>query len=63
VLWLFGDSFVVRKAPASREASIMVRNSVAIQTGYDPAHGTLKFYWRARRGQPADFAPPEGSIR
>ena len=62
VLWLFGDSFVARKAPTSREASIMVRNSVAIQTGYDPAHATLKFYWRIRRGQPADFAPPEGKM-
>jgi hypothetical protein len=62
VLWLFGDSFVARKAPTSREASIMVRNSVAIQTGYDPAHATLKFYWRMRRGQPADFAPPEGKM-
>jgi hypothetical protein len=62
VLWLFGDSFVARKAPASREASIMVRNSVAIQTGYDPAHATMKFYWRVRRGQSADFAPPEGKM-
>src|SRR5882762_5681713 len=60
--WLGGDSFVARKAPTSREASIMVRNSVAIQTGYDPAHATLKFYWRVRRVQPADFAPPEGKM-
>jgi hypothetical protein len=62
VLWLFGDSFVARKAPASREASIMVRNSVAIQTGYDPAQATLKFYWKVGRGQPTDFAPHEGNM-
>ena len=62
VLWLFGDSFVARKAPASREASIIVRNSVAIQTGYDRAHATMKFYWRVTRDQLADFAPPEGKM-
>jgi hypothetical protein len=62
VLWLFGDSLVARKAPASRKTSIMVRNSVAIQAGYDPVRATLKFYWGVRRGQPIDFAPPEGKI-
>jgi hypothetical protein len=59
VLWLFGDSFVARKAGDSRADSLFIRNSAAIQTGYDPAHATMKFYWRVEDGKPADFAAPE----
>jgi hypothetical protein len=60
VLWLFGDSFVARRMGDSRKASNMVHNSVAVQNGYDPAHATLKFYWGSAKGEPADFAAPEG---
>ena len=61
VLWMFGDSFVAKKAGATRRQSAFIRNSVAIQTGYDPSHATIKFYSAMRRGNPADFAPPEGA--
>lgn len=44
VLWMFGDSFVAPKAGATRGQSAFIRNSVAIQTGYDPSHASIKFY-------------------
>lgn len=44
MLWLFGDSFVATRAGQTRREATFVRNSVAIQTGYDPAHATMKFY-------------------
>lgn len=60
VLWMFGDSFVAKKGGATRRQSAFVRNSVAIQTGYDPSHTTIKFYSAMRRGNPIDFALSEG---
>ena len=47
VLWLFGDSFIADRKAVARNASQIVRNSVAIQTGYDPSKASVKFYWRA----------------
>jgi hypothetical protein len=61
VLWMFGDSFVAPKAGATRGQSAFIRNSVAVQTGYDPSLATIKFYTTMRHGKPADFAPSEGA--
>ena len=36
VAWFFGDSFVAPSVPSERRGTTMVRNSVGIQTGYDP---------------------------
>lgn len=60
VLWLFGDSFIANSRAATRAQSTMVRNSVAIETGYDPSRASIKFYWKERRGKPASFASEEG---
>lgn len=46
VLWLFGDSFVASKPGQTRRQSRMARNTVAIQTGYDPSTASIKFYWK-----------------
>jgi len=62
VLWLFGDSFIADLAGAQRGQATMVRNSVAIQTGYDPSRSSLKFYWKKERGQPASFVPGTGDV-
>ncbi len=62
VLWLFGDSFIAKKPGDSRQNSVMVRNSVAIQKGYDPARAKMTFYWGERDGHPFDFAPGEGKL-
>jgi len=62
VLWMFNDTFVARKPGDDRRHSAFVRNSVAIQSGYDPSHATIKFYWRTRRGEPAEIFPSEGPV-
>lgn len=61
VLWLFGDSFVATHAGATRRQSTFIRNSVAIQTGYDPSQATFDSYARNRHGQPVEFAPSNDS--
>ena len=61
VLWMFGDSFVANEAGATRRQSSFIRNSVAIETGYDPSHAAIKFYTATRNGQPTDFALSEGA--
>jgi hypothetical protein len=55
---MFGDSFVAAKAGDTRGQSRMARNTVAIQTGYDPSAASIKFYWR-KRGS-GSFFPDEG---
>ncbi|MDB4968133.1 MAG: hypothetical protein JWN44_3822 [Myxococcales bacterium] len=62
VLWLFGDSFVATDASNTRAHSTMVRNSVAIQTGYDPSAATIQFHWRTGSdGKPASFFAESGA--
>lgn len=46
VLWLFGDSFVAAKPGQTRRQSRMARNTIAIQTGYDPSRASIRFYWK-----------------
>lgn len=60
VLWLFGDSLVAKKLGATRMQSKFIRNTVAIQTGYDPSHATIKFYSARRQGNTSGFLPREG---
>jgi hypothetical protein len=57
VLWLFGDSFIARGAYASRSEAKLIRNSVAIQNGYDPSSASIKFYWRGQNTDPLSFFP------
>ncbi len=60
-LWLFGDSFVSLDQPPRRAGSVMVRNSVAIQSGDDPRTAGLTFAWgRDRDGKPASFFADRG---
>ena len=56
VLWLFGDTFIGTK-PNSRHNSYMIRNSIAIQHGYNPATATVDFYMREEREQAGSFLP------
>jgi hypothetical protein len=60
VLWLFGDTFVARRVGDERRQAAFVRNTAAIQTGYDPSHAEMKFYWRS--GQHWEFFPSEEKI-
>jgi hypothetical protein len=59
-LWLFGDSFISVGEAGGRESSVMVRNSVALQTGGDPSSASMAFYWRRdEEGKPASFFPEQ----
>lgn len=61
VLWLFGDTYVATSAARRRDESYFVRNSVAIQTGYDPTHAFMRFYWGRADEHPRSFVPEDGS--
>jgi hypothetical protein len=55
VLWMFGDSFVARKDGATRRESAFVRNSIGVETGYDPSSARIQFYTSKLHGNPNDF--------
>lgn len=56
VAWFFGDSFVATSAKLLRSESIMVRNSMAVQTGLDPVTAQMAFAWGSdAAGQPRDW--------
>ena len=60
VLWMFGDSFVSAKPPHSRATGTMVRNSIAIQEGRDPAEAGIEFHWSGGGTPSAFFGAEEG---
>lgn len=60
VLWLFGDSFIDIAGTGSRRSSDLVRNSLAVQTGYDPSTASMKFFWNMREGKPGAFFAHKG---
>jgi hypothetical protein len=63
ILWLFGDSFVARGARRDRRDAAMVRNTIAIQHGRDPARASIAFHCgRAADGAPAPFFAGEGEL-
>jgi Domain of unknown function (DUF4185) len=59
VLWLFGDSFIANTPERVRAHSKMVRNCLAIQTGYDPSNAFMRFYWPEEDGDPQSFVAEE----
>ena len=60
VLWLFGDSFIGRGYSRDRRGALIVRNSVAIQRGYNPAKASVAFYWSISDSRPDAFFPSTG---
>ncbi len=60
VAWFFGDSFVAPTVLGERRGTTMVRNSMGIQTGYDPTSATFKAYWQVIDGKPHSFIADEG---
>jgi hypothetical protein len=64
ILWLFGDTWIDPTGRGTRQGATMVSNSVAIQTGTDPANSRIVFYWgRANDGGPAALFPDRGAER
>lgn len=60
VLWQFGDTFVGPGAGGTRADSVLVRNAMAIQTGYNPESANLNFFSAENNGAPtAIFTRPE----
>jgi hypothetical protein len=57
VLWLFADTFVATTPAHIRRESKMIRNTVAIERGYDPSKAMMKFYWRSADQSPMAFFP------
>jgi hypothetical protein len=66
VLWTFGDTFVdVGDQPdkRSRRTSVMINNTVAMQTGYDPTQAKFEAFWETTaEGRPASFFRPVGDV-
>lgn len=64
ILWLFGDSWIDPSGGHTRRGARMVSNSLAIQTGTDPATASIRFYWRrAADGGPAAVIPDDADER
>jgi hypothetical protein len=61
VLWLFGDSFINLSTTRSRRDATMVRNSVAIQHGHDPATARMAFAWKRLGPHPRSFFKEQGA--
>ncbi|MBX3427888.1 MAG: DUF4185 domain-containing protein [Pirellulales bacterium] len=60
IAWFFGDSFVEPTTPGLRRGTTMVRNSIGIQTGYDPTTADFKGYWRRGGLRPASLIADDG---
>ena len=64
ILWLFGDTWIHPTGRGTREGATMISNSVAIQTGTNPAESRMDFYWgRTAAGKPAALFPDRGDER
>ena len=55
VLWLFGDSLVAKDVKRDPGHSYFIRNSIAIQTGYDPSAAWMAFHWGQTDGRAGSY--------
>jgi hypothetical protein len=61
ILWLFGNSWVDPRARGGRHQAQRVANTIAVQSGADPATADIDFYWgEAADGSPTGFFPSDG---
>jgi len=60
ILWLFGDSFIDSTGARSRRSASIVRNSVAIQNGYEPETARMTFSWKILGNRPRSFFREDG---
>lgn len=60
-LWLFGDTWIDSSGRNMRSGATMIRNSVAVQVGANPASASMEYFWRTdRQGVPGAFFEREG---
>jgi hypothetical protein len=55
VVWLFSDGFICSDSSQSRTTSTMIRNSIAIQDGYDLKTASINYYWDQSNKKPQAF--------
>ncbi|MBN2182580.1 MAG: DUF5005 domain-containing protein [Sedimentisphaerales bacterium] len=59
-LWLFSDTWIGKVADGKHTDATIINNSIALQTGKNPAAASVKFFWRAnQKDKPAAFFLPE----
>lgn len=64
ILWLFGDTWIDPTGTGTRKAATMISNSVAIQTGTNPAEARIEYFWgKTADGRPAALFPDRGDER
>lgn len=61
VLWLFADTFIATSDAHVRSESKLIHNSVAIQTGLDPASAGVEFTWK-EGDAPTSFFAEQGEV-
>lgn len=61
VLWLFGDSFIDPAGTGSRRNASFVRNSAALQEGYEPETARMTFAWKTLGNRPRSFFREDGA--
>lgn len=62
VLWLFSDSFICSDSSRSRKKSTIIRNSIAIQDGYNLKTAPIKFYWDKSSKESRAFFHLQGKL-
>lgn len=62
VLWLFSDGFISGDQFYSRKNSKIIRNSIAIQDGYDLKKSQVRFYWSESKKKPQAFFKARGNF-
>jgi hypothetical protein len=62
VLWLFSDTFISGDSSGLRKNSKIIRNSIAIQNGYNLKNCDLTFYWNKSNKQPKAFFSTHGKF-
>jgi Domain of unknown function (DUF4185) len=62
VLWLFADTFIATSVKNTRSESVLLKNSVAIESGYDPSTASIRFYWRTHGSKPQSFFAGHGDV-
>lgn len=55
ILWLFSDTFIDPQASGKRNNSRMIRNSIAIQEGYNLEDAKITFYHKEKQNKPKSF--------
>jgi len=61
ILWLFGDTWIGNIRDGRHVDAVLVRNTIALQTGKDPTKAQIEFnYSRSEDGRPDAFIRPEG---